>query len=359
MLVVTVFAGCRPFEKDELPLAAELGRALGPVASEVRLGGYNGLMEEVSKHVAAAGGRVVAPLLDHSEAWGPMNPHVHQVVRCATPSERMNFYLECDLIVALPGGVGTLYEIATALWHTTNFASTPIWFIGHKCRLLYDLLVEHEWIVQTPTRPTGHIRLLRDAEEFTASLLGLTRSIAPSPTQKTSSHLLRCLDQAVLTGSFKLPTGDTVERYFDEYRITANHGALAACTSEMIRLLTEVGPVDGLVGVATAGIPFATLISQRLRLPLSILRASARPYGTATALEGPSTQGRRVVVIDSVLSTGGTLLHAARLVRQHDAKVIAMIVLLDRERGGRAKLETEGLTVRAVATWRQLAGAAA
>lgn len=359
MLVATVFAGCRSMEADELPLAAEIGRVLGSLTREVRLGGYNGLMEEVAKHVELAGGRVVAPLLRESDAWGPMNPHVHEVVPCANPSERMDFYLSADLIVALPGGVGALYEIAAALWHTTSYTPIPVWLVGRRCQRLHDLLTKDEWIVRTPTRPTEHIKLLHDGADLAASLRALTPLSPTSAPSVIGPMLLRQLAEAVLNGPVTLPDGRTAEHYFDEYRIMANPDALAACVAAMVPSITAAGPIDGLAGVVSAGLPLATLLSQRLRLPLSVVRSAPRPYGTATAVEGGPVMGRRLLLVDSVLSTGITSLKAARLLRQNGAQVDTLAVMLDRERGGSAALATEGLSVLPLVTWRQLIGGVA
>jgi hypothetical protein len=168
-----------PKSDDEMLLAHAVGRALGGVTREVRLGGYNGLMEEVSRGVAEVAGRVVAPHLAATEVWGEMNQYVHEVVPCATPGDRINFYLAADAVIALPGGVGSLYEIAAALWHTTSYAPIPIWLLGRRCRSLYELLRDDGWLVETPTRSTAHIELLRDDTELAQRLNALS-AVRPS-----------------------------------------------------------------------------------------------------------------------------------------------------------------------------------
>jgi predicted Rossmann-fold nucleotide-binding protein len=167
---VSVFAGCLPQRDDELGLAREVGLVLAPLAGEVRMGGYNGLMEELAAACTAAGGVVVAPRLAGRDEWGAMNPHVSSVVECATPGERLDYYLSADILLALPGGVGSLYELAAALWYTTTYGQKPVLLLGERCRELYELLVGDGWIVETPTRPIDHIVVLDGPRELEAAL---------------------------------------------------------------------------------------------------------------------------------------------------------------------------------------------
>jgi orotate phosphoribosyltransferase len=171
--------------------------------------------------------------------------------------------------------------------------------------------------------------------------------------------LLRQLAEAVLRGPVTLPSGQTAEHYFDEYRVMASPEALAACVGAMVPLIAAAGRIDGIAGIVSAGLPFATLLSQRLRLPLSVVRSAPRPYGTATAVEGGPVTGRRLMLVDSVLSTGITSINAARLLRQCGAQVDTLAVMLDRERGGGAALAAEGLAVLPLVTWSQLLGGTA
>lgn len=174
---VAVFAGCVPQAPDELTLARDIGRVLAPLAQDVRMGGYNGLMEELAKACADAGGIVIAPRLAGTEHWGAMNAYVGDIVDCGTPGERLEYYLSADIIVGLPGGVGSLYELAAALWHTTTYGRKPVFLLGARCHALYRQLVEDRWIVETPTRPADHVVLLAGADELQSAVRAHTGEV--------------------------------------------------------------------------------------------------------------------------------------------------------------------------------------
>jgi orotate phosphoribosyltransferase len=162
------------------------------------------------------------------------------------------------------------------------------------------------------------------------------------------------LRSAVVKGPVELPWGGTAELYFDEYQVITAPDSLDACVQEMTHLLDRSRPVDGLAGLATAGVPFTTLLSQRHRLPMFVVRPKPRTYGTATAIEGGGVEGLHLTLIDSVLGTGVATLEAVRLLRAHGAEVTDLIVLLDRERGGRETLAGVGVDVASVTTWANL-----
>jgi orotate phosphoribosyltransferase len=363
MTVVTVFAGCLPFDKEEEALAAAVGRVLGKHRIELRHGGYNGLMEIVAAACRDAGGHVRAPLIV-GVPWGEMNPSVHEVVVCHTPAERLRFYLDADVLVALPGGVGTVYEIAAALWHTTSFEAKPLWLLGRRSARLLEVLQRDRWIVATSTRPTAHIELLDSAEELDSRLRSLVRQ-EPSERPRTRSiHQTgslvdptlagRVRRASVLEGAFQLPTGEWVDRYFDEYRVISDSSLMEQAIEALLAVVPGHADIDAIAGIATAGLPFATLMASRLKYPLFVVRHGPRSYGTASSVEGGSIKGRSILVVDSVLSTGRTVRDAVACLATMGANIRGLSVLLDRGRGGRRRLAERGVAVHAVLRWSDL-----
>lgn len=87
---------------------------------------------------------------------------------------------------------------------------------------------------------------------------------------------------------------------------------------EEIRLLD----VDVIAGTATAGIPHATLVADRLGLPLVYVRSSAKGHGKGNQIEGRFEPGARVVVIEDLLSTGESSIKAARAVEKAGGEVV-------------------------------------
>jgi uncharacterized protein (TIGR00730 family) len=125
---VTVFGGSQPKEGDaSYAEAYELGKLLAEAGHTVLTGGYIGTMEAVSRGANEAGGHVIGVTCADIEAWRAVKPNawVQEERRFATLQERLNeLVLACDAAIALPGGPGTLTEIALT-WNLMIVASMP------------------------------------------------------------------------------------------------------------------------------------------------------------------------------------------------------------------------------------------
>ncbi len=84
---------------------------------------------------------------------------------------------------------------------------------------------------------------------------------------------------------------------------------------------------DVIVGTATAGIPWATLVADSLGLPLSYVRASKKEHGTKSQFEGANPHHKTVLVVDDVFSTGGSVLAAVQRCREQGAYVLGVVTL--------------------------------
>lgn len=119
----------------------------------------------------------------------------------------------------------------------------------------------------------------------------------------------------------------------------------------MVALLPEC---DVLAGMEMGGIPIATVMSQLTGLPTVFVRKQAKEYGTGKAAEGGPVDGRRVVVIEDVVTTGGALLASCRQLRASGALIETVVCAIDREQGGQENLAAEGLVLRAALSRRDL-----
>lgn len=126
---ITVFGGSQPKEGNaSYTEAYELGSLLARAGHTVLTGGYIGTMEAVSHGAAEAGGHVIGVTCADIEAWRPVRPNawVQEHRRFATLQERLNeLVLACDAAIALPGGPGTLTEIALT-WNLMIVHSMPV-----------------------------------------------------------------------------------------------------------------------------------------------------------------------------------------------------------------------------------------
>jgi orotate phosphoribosyltransferase len=78
------------------------------------------------------------------------------------------------------------------------------------------------------------------------------------------------------------------------------------------------------------------------------VRKEAKAHGTGRLIEGPFAAGDAVVIIEDVITTGGSALRAADAVRSAGGSVIGVLALIDREEGGREAIEAEGYAVLAL-----------
>lgn len=125
---ITVFGGSAP--KPDEPAYQEayrLGQLIGGAGHIVLTGGYIGTMEAVSKGANEAGGHVIGVTCSEIERWRSVTPNqwVMEEIRYPTIRERMFALIEdCEAAFALPGGVGTLAEIAV-MWNQIQTAAIP------------------------------------------------------------------------------------------------------------------------------------------------------------------------------------------------------------------------------------------
>lgn len=151
-----------------------------------------------------------------------------------------------------------------------------------------------------------------------------------------------------LTGAFTLRSGQVASEYFDKYLFESDPALLARVAAQMTGLVPE--DTDLLGGLELGGVPIATILSARTGLPALFVRKQAKTYGTNKLAEGPAVGGRRVTLIEDVITTGGAVRDAARALREAGAVVDTVVCAIDRSPEGEDPLADVGLDVRAVLT---------
>jgi orotate phosphoribosyltransferase len=160
-----------------------------------------------------------------------------------------------------------------------------------------------------------------------------------------------------LTGEFRLRSGAISNEYFDKYLFESD--------PVLLRLIAEaldpmVPPdAEGLAGLELGGVPLAVMLSQRTGLPAYFVRKQAKGYGTRRLAEGGDVEGRRLVVVEDVVTTGGQVLTSCHDLSERGAKVSDVLCVIDREAGGPEHLESAGLRLRALFRMSELLAAAA
>ena len=144
-----------------------------------------------------------------------------------------------------------------------------------------------------------------------------------------------------LTGEFRLRSGATAHEYFDKYLFESNPSMLA----EIARNLAHLTPQDTevLAGLELGGIPIVTALALNTGLPAAFVRKTAKQYGTCKLVEGADVRGRRVCVVEDVVTTGGQVLLSAADLRRSGADVRAVLCVIERDPRGRENIVAEGL----------------
>lgn len=159
-----------------------------------------------------------------------------------------------------------------------------------------------------------------------------------------------------LVGAFELRSGRTTSEYFDKYRFESDPvllRAIAEQAADHIPPGTEV-----LAGLELGGVPVATALSLETGLPAVFVRKAAKPYGTRQLAEGADVAGRRVLVVEDVITSGGQVALSSSDLRERGAVIDDALCVVDRGEGGAEYLATHGLRMRALFTAEDLKVAA-
>ena len=159
----------------------------------------------------------------------------------------------------------------------------------------------------------------------------------------------RIREVSELKGKFLLRSGKTSETYFDKYRFEADPQLLRDIATAMASLVppgTEV-----LAGLEMGGIPVVTMLSQVTGLPAAFIRKQPKGYGTCRYAEGTALLGNRFVIVEDVVSSGGAILDALKLMNGDGLSTSVALCVIDREAGGVEALAKNGVQLQALLTW--------
>jgi orotate phosphoribosyltransferase len=126
------------------------------------------------------------------------------------------------------------------------------------------------------------------------------------------------------------------------------------------QLIEEHFPGTELIaGTATAGIPHAAWVSDLLNLPMCYVRSKAKGHGKGNQIEGNASHGQKVVVVEDLISTGGSAITAAKALKEAGCEVLGIVSIFTYElTKGKEKLAEEGLTSYSLSDYSTLIGVA-
>jgi orotate phosphoribosyltransferase len=167
----------------------------------------------------------------------------------------------------------------------------------------------------------------------------------------------RIYETAHITGDFTLRSGAKSHEYFDKYLFEADPKLLKAIAEAMVPLVPP--GVEALAGLEMGGIPLATMLSQFTGLPVLFVRKKAKEYGTCKIAEGGTVRGRKLLLVEDVVTSGGAILDAAKALREEGAELGPVVCVIDRESGGAANLAKVELRLQPLFTMSELKAAGA
>jgi orotate phosphoribosyltransferase len=161
--------------------------------------------------------------------------------------------------------------------------------------------------------------------------------------------------RCVLIGEFKLSSGTKSPYYIDLRTVPSYPELFDLVTDAYVSTLEGLGAdFDRIAGVATAGVPIATLVAYKMRRPFLYVRKEEKAHGTGGLVEGMVNTGDSVVIVDDVATTGGNLLRAVEALRGRGARVDDVVVLIDREQGAGENLAAKGVRLVSLMTSSEL-----
>lgn len=166
----------------------------------------------------------------------------------------------------------------------------------------------------------------------------------------TRDELARGLrDAAYLEGDFVLRSGRRSKYYLDKYRFETRPDLLRALGVALAEAVREHEPAaDRLAGPELGAVALAAAASLESGLPFLIVRKEAKDYGTSNRLEGVSTEGECICLVEDVVTSGGAAIEAVLALREAGLRVSNAICVVDREEGGVDELARHAVRLRAL-----------
>ena len=138
--------------------------------------------------------------------------------------------------------------------------------------------------------------------------------------------------------------------YCDNRLVLSDPEARQVIEEGMIELIKKEFPqAEALFGTATAGIAHAAIAAHEMGLPMGYVRSSAKDHGRGSRIEGRVVEGQKVVVVEDLISTGGSVISAAEALEEAGAEVLGVVCIfsynLNKSRDAFAKA---GLTYKSL-----------
>ena len=137
-------------------------------------------------------------------------------------------------------------------------------------------------------------------------------------------------------GHFILTSGATSEYYIDIKNAITNPRVLKKIVKKMAEYTKDY---DFLAGMELGAVPLVVALSLETNIPYVIIRKEKRDHGTGKQIEGANVNGKKVLIIEDVTTSGGSILKSINVIRENKGIVNNVIAVVDRESGTKEKLK--------------------
>ncbi len=158
----------------------------------------------------------------------------------------------------------------------------------------------------------------------------------------------RLYEVSHLEGEFVLRNGQVISEYFDKYQFESDPSLLNAISYYLAELIPPGAEL--LAGIELGGVPLVTSLSLRTDLPSVLVHKQVKEYGTRRLVEGPSIKGKKLVVVDDIISSGTQVIESTKSLIEQGAEILGLITVIERQHGAREKIESLGWPLRAIFT---------
>lgn len=158
---------------------------------------------------------------------------------------------------------------------------------------------------------------------------------------------------AVKFGEFKLKSGLLSPIYID-LRLTISNPKLLVTIAEAMHEKVRTCKVDLVCGVPYTALPFATAISIQHNIPMVLRRKEKKGYGTGKEIEGIFQKDQRCLIVEDVITSGQSIFETIVPLAKEGLMIEDIVVLVDREQGGRKYIESKGFKVHSICTLRSI-----
>ena len=152
---------------------------------------------------------------------------------------------------------------------------------------------------------------------------------------------------SIKVGKFLLASGKSSSIYIDMRKLLGNIDAFKITANLLSLRVNEINKneeLDVIAGVATGGIPWASIVAYLNSMPMAYVR-QPKGHGTDSKIEGADVSGKRVLVVDDVSTTGGSIINSINIVKTQKGIVNSSIVIVDRGEGAIENLKKVGVNL--------------